>query len=128
MKVHKILQSDAFGPSNPSVVAEYEEDCRKLYPLASPFRIQAKKAVSGSGEGPAGVPVAQVKDVAAKTITASGSGLVVLKETSLSSAAMSDLSGDINDTKAGHASSPDNNKHDITNMVNNSSSVEVGAN
>lgn len=38
--------------------------------------------------------------MAAKNISVTGSGAVVLKETALSSAAMSDLSGDINDTSS----------------------------
>lgn len=65
----------------------YEENCLKLFPLATAFR----------PESPPPIPLSGVKEVAAKNISASGGGVVVLKETALSSAAMSDLSGDINE-------------------------------
>ncbi len=125
MKVHKILQSDVFGPSNSATVTAYEAECRRLFPLATAFKEQVRKpAVPGLPSDPGSVPVAQVKDVAGKTITATGGGVVVLKETSLSSAAMSDLSGDINDSKS--ISISDNDKDSSTDIAN-SNSVEVVA-
>lgn len=128
-KILKILQSDAFGPPNPATIAAYEEECIKLFPLATAFKVQVKTVTSESTQGPSSVSVTQVKDVAAKTITATGVGVVVLKETALSSAAMSDLSGDINDNPSITSrpiSTPDNKK-DSPSMVN-STTVEVGAN
>ena len=100
MKVQKLLQADAFGPPDSATIASYEERCCELFPLATAFKMHAKKLSStSSSDQNCGLPIAQVKETAAKNISASttGGGAVVLKETSLSSTAMSDLSGDIND-------------------------------
>ena len=88
-----------FGPPDPEALAIYEEQCSKLFPLATAFRTHAKKLVSSSDK-PCSQAITQVKEMAAKNISASGGGAVVLKETALSSTAMSDLSGDINDIPA----------------------------
>ena len=103
-------------------MAAYEEACQKLFPLAMTFKSETRKTPSETSENPSSLPVAQVKDVAAKSISAAGTGVVILKETALSSAAMSDLSGDINDG-ATKTSGPDNKLLDIVNTT-----VEVGAN
>jgi len=129
LKAHSILRSGGLGSASPATLAAYEEACRKLFPLAMAFKSETRRTLSETSENPSNpgsLPVAQMKDVAAKTISAAGTGLVILKETALSSAAMSDLSGDINDGVGG-ASGPDYNKLGNNDIVNNAT-VEVGSN
>ncbi len=80
------------GPPDLSTVNTYKERCRQIFPFATAFKASAVPDPSTSSS-----EVTQVKEVAAKNISASGGGTIVLKATALSSAAMSDLSGDIND-------------------------------
>ena len=94
MEVHKLLQAETFGPPDPATLRAYEEKCSRLFPLATIFRPSPSSETTPS-KGGGMVPV---KEVVPKNISASGGGVVILKETALSSAAMSDLSGDINDT------------------------------
>lgn len=94
--MQKLLQSDAFGPPDPSILKSYEETCRKLFPLATAFRLPPS---SDEATPASSLPNTNVKEVVPKNISANEEGgVLVLKETSLSLAAMSDLSGDINDT------------------------------
>lgn len=90
--VLKLLESDKFGPPDSAICSAYEEKCRQLFPLATVF-----KTPPAAEATPSSNTIVEVKDVVPKNISASGGGVVVLKETALSSAAMSDLSGDIND-------------------------------
>lgn len=90
-KVHRLLQSQAFGPPNATVIKAYEDKCSELFPLATIFRSSSSSPAHPDSSD------SQEKVVAAKNISAAGGGAIVLKETALSSAAMSDLSGDIND-------------------------------
>ena len=101
MKIQSLLKSGAFGPLEPSFINDFEEKCNELFPLSTAFRTSSPSEVTPS--------ISQVKEVAAKNISATG-GAVVLKETSLSSAAMSDLSGDINDLAVISQNSVDDSK------------------
>lgn len=134
-KVQKLLQSDTFGPLDPSLLATYEEQCCKLFPLATVFRMHTKTLISSSSDKPCAQPLTQVKEMAAKNISASGGGAIVLKETALSSAAMSDLSGDINDLPATASSVPTHlvaaahpEKHAASALNNSAPVVQVGTN
>ena len=93
-KVLELLDSSAFGPPDPGTCQDYRERCHTLFPLATAFRPSETTPTPTNNNGSS---ITEVKDTAPKNISASGGGVVVLKETALSSAAMSDLSGDIND-------------------------------
>lgn len=93
MKVQQLLRSHAFGPTDPVVIKTYEEKCNGLFPLATTFRLSP----TDENTPPNCVGREGVGEMTGKSISASG-GHGILKETALSSAAMSDLSGDINDT------------------------------
>ena len=80
-----------FGSSNPATLKAYEEKCSALFPLATAFRPSSDEDTPSDDLG-----VGKVKENAPKNITAIEVSAGVLKETALSSAAMSDLSGDIN--------------------------------
>lgn len=86
LKVQKLLQDNTFGLSNPAILKPYEEKCSTLFPLATAFRPSDSEATPSDAMGKVKAP---------KNITLVV-GVGVLKETALSSAAMSDLSGDIN--------------------------------
>lgn len=93
VKVQKLLQSEAFTPSpDPTTLKAYNEECSKLFPLATAFRPPPSSAETAPSSA------VNVKETVPKNIRANeDSGVLVLKETALSLAAMSDLSGDIND-------------------------------
>lgn len=91
LKVQKLLQDNAFGPSTPaSTLKAYEEKCSTLLPLATAFRPDEDTPTTDDAPG-----TGKVKENAPKNVTIEVSA-GVLKESALSSAAMSDLSGDIN--------------------------------
>lgn len=92
--MQKLLQSDTFGSPDPTVLKSYDEKCSKLFPLATAFR---PRPSSTEATPSSAISATNVKEVIPKNISASEEGVVVLKETALSLAAMSDLSGDIND-------------------------------
>ena len=91
-----MLQSNAFGPPDPSILKRYEEKCSELFPLATAFRPSSETTPTSSG----GSSLPSMKEVVPKNISATSGGAVILKATALSSAAMSDLCTDINDNTA----------------------------
>lgn len=92
VRVHKLLKSSTFGSPDSATLKLYEEKCSELFPLATVFKSSSPQLEAT----PSSSSIPEVKEVP-KNISASGGGAMVLKQTALSSAAMSDLSGDIND-------------------------------
>ena len=104
VKVQKLLQSDTFT-HDPTILKAYNEQCSKLFPLATAFRPPPSSAEAAPSN------TINVKEMVPKNISANeDSGVLVLKETALSLAAMSDLSGDINDTVNSSAASKEGSK------------------
>jgi hypothetical protein len=98
--VQKLLQSETFAssPSDSATLKSYDEKCSKLFPLATTFRPPPSSTEATPSNA------INVKETVPKNISANEEGDLVLKETALSLAAMSDLSGDINDAAAANPS------------------------